>query len=300
LSPEVKEQSSNEGRIWGVILPAAGRNRRLDKSHYDAELVGVAVYVLREASYLPQEQFMKAFEDVMRDGLTAKVLVARPFPELLREFYGDHSPLDEIEVPERLRTAERWPVPPAHEELRWRDGPAPGYDETSSHEAIARRYEVTPKKIPITLARLAQSPEFQHTLASLRSEGWKDWHVLLAVANTVFNVRMWNTYGLHGPDSENAAEMQHSIIDVADDLEAESLAPVDLDLFSVEKLHQMMDFGMAAVLKVWGLECHQLAPDIPAMRDFLARRYKFWTDDIPHEDPFTLPQQSGIILVSRD
>ncbi|MDT7687885.1 MAG: hypothetical protein QOE46_644 [Acidobacteriota bacterium] len=43
---------------------------------------------------------------------------------------------------------------------------------------------------------------------------------------------------------------------------------------------------MLSTIKVLGLECHQMTPDFEAIEHFLRYRYNFWSDDIPHKDPF--------------
>ena len=40
------------------------------------------------------------------------------------------------------------------------------------------------------MERLRRSATFQASLASLRSAGWKDWHILLAVMNVTLNFRL--------------------------------------------------------------------------------------------------------------
>jgi hypothetical protein len=65
--------------------------------------------------------------------------------------------------------------------------PLEPYNEEFEREQIKSRYLNTPKAIHYTLERLRQSPEFPKTLQRLRVEGWKDWHVLLAIFNGVLN-----------------------------------------------------------------------------------------------------------------
>ena len=43
---------------------------------------------------------------------------------------------------------------------------------------------------------------------------------------------------------------------------------------------------MPSTLAVVGLESHQVTPDFRAIEEFLRHRYNYWTDDLPHADPF--------------
>jgi len=68
--------------------------------------------------------------------------------------------------------------------------------------------------------------------------------------------------------------------------EPEDALPVPVAEYATEKLRQQLKMYMASFAHTFGLELHQLAPDLPALEDFLAHRYHFWSDDVAHEDPF--------------
>jgi hypothetical protein len=63
---------------------------------------------------------------------------------------------------------------------------------------------------------------------------------------------------------------------------------VPLEEFSEDKLRQTMPVYMVTCLKTYDLEIHQLTPDFGGVEDFLSHRYNFWTDDVEHEDLFTI------------
>jgi hypothetical protein len=51
---------------------------------------------------------------------------------------------------------------------------------------------------------------------------------------------------------------------------------------------------MLSTLKGLGLECHQLTPDFDGIEEFLRHRYNYWTDDLPHSDPFIISKKSAV------
>ena len=70
------------------------------------------------------------------------------------------------------------------------------------------------------------------------------------------------------------------------DEEKEEWGAIPLDLFEEGVLRFCLHSSMISTIKGLGLECHQVAPDFDAIDEFLRHRYNYWTDDLPHTDPF--------------
>jgi hypothetical protein len=302
--PGVESVASNEGRIWTVVLPkhgpATGGNRALK----DAGALAVGTQVIREVSLLPDEEFMSVFREVMEAGLMAKVFVAQPYHRLYREFLPRDGLLEELEVPEFLRADRPSPVPTAHPALASVSSLAPGYSREESLEVIARRYFVIQAKIPVTLQRLRGSKEFQEAVQTLRGEGWRDWHILLAASNIAMNVRLRQqsdplALGARTPSAEDLEAFKARALEVSSDIDLESLTPLDLGEFNLDNLRQALEVSMGSTLKGWGLHLVQETPDIPAVAEFLGRRYNYWKDDVEHVDPFD-EQETDVLILPFD
>ena len=69
--------------------------------------------------------------------------------------------------------------------------------------------------------------------------------------------------------------------------------PVPIGLFTLDAMDKNRQLAMMALLKLWGLECQQRTPDIPGMERLLAGRYGYWSDDVPHDDPFLESESAG-------
>lgn len=233
----------------------------------------------------------------MKNGIMAKVFVVRPYGELYRNVVAEESVVSDIDVPSFLDGHPPLGAPEHHGELGWIDGPASGYSKEKSLQAVAKRYDTVPAKIPVTLARPGQDRDFGDLVSVLRVDGWRDWHILLAVSNVALNTRVRLRYGPGGRPDGDLDEMRKGIFEVWYDLEAEGHSIIDLGEFHLETLRQALELSMASTSKGLGLECHQDTPDVPAIREFLSRRYNYWTDDIEHDDPFKVVRK-GLIVVS--
>jgi hypothetical protein len=287
----VEPNHTNEDRRWRVVLPRHQSGPKGDLDWQSATLAGVAIHLLRDVSLLPHSEFMAALEQVVKNGLMANVFVARPYGELYRDIYSEEALIRDLEIPVELRNQRLARFPTPHPEVSWINGPAPKYSERDSLEAIMNRYEGILTKLPVTIVRLSQCTEFQQTVAELRGEGWRDWHILLAVASIVGNIRMRLTLAppelsAEAPDQNVLKKFTQQFIETMGDLNLESSAPVDLGEFTIDNLREHLGITMGATLKGLGLELHQDVPDLPAISEFLSRRYNYWTDDIEHPDPF--------------
>ena len=66
--------------------------------------------------------------------------------------------------------------------LEWKDGLIDEYDESQSSLLIEKRYKNSVVPIQLTLEKLKTDENFKEVVRKLRSEGWKDWHILMAMA----------------------------------------------------------------------------------------------------------------------
>jgi hypothetical protein len=89
-------------------------------------------------------------------------------------------------------------------ELASPTSPGPGYDQTDALERARCLYTHLPSLIRQTLPRILAEPTIRTHLAQLRSEGWLDWQLLLAVQNLAANIRV----RLAGHDAQDPARRE--------------------------------------------------------------------------------------------
>ncbi|MDE2892397.1 MAG: hypothetical protein OXN86_07860 [Chloroflexota bacterium] len=279
LSESLEALPSNDGRKWVVRLKPAGVPGDSDVEELELELVTTLTMILREASLLPDDDFSAAMRRAHEKGIGHKLFVGRPFDELSAAFATDQD--DQLD-----RTAETtWKSDDGsfgvHEELEWQRGPGPTYSQGRADELLQARYDNLAKSLRITSVMLRYSPQFQPIVRDLRQRGWLDWHLLTAVHNIVMDHRF--------PEAQFdrlSEETHKEMKNMAFGLESASSDPVPVARFALQELDQRRQLAMLALLNHWGLECHQMTPDIPAIEHLLTDRYGYWNDDVPHEDPF--------------
>ncbi len=276
----IKALPSNDGQEWLVRLTPVKTSGVVSPDRITTELLTMLTIILREASLLPESDFLASIERAFERGLGHKLSAGRPYDELAASFAADK----EHEF-QRTQYNTPWDCRGgsfvSHDELCWQDGPGPTYSLDTANELLENRYRTLAKGIRITVEMLKSSKDFRPTVMALRAYGWLDWHVLAAIANIVINYRVQSA-GLDWLSDATQKQMTQAISNP----ESATAAPVPITSFTAETLDIHRRFSMMSLLKIWGLECHQETPDMPAIERLLAARYAYWDDDVPHDDPF--------------
>jgi len=265
LIPQPHDGSDHE-ISFRVILPGG-----LSSKNSGLDLMTATTHLLMRFSLVPDDELFILLGERFKEGLLAKLYVARPYRELVRQFVS----FEEVEQSGRAEREVLWPdrvMAPGGPLLEWQIGPGPKYDQAEALNAVRNRYENIISRLQYTLPRLATDALFQQVLLELRSEGWRDWHVLLAVFNLALNLRTPLRPGARppaGPPSETAAS---SVLSLA--------------AFTAPALRQHLKIAQVATLRSMGLDYKLPLIVTDAVNRVLAERYRYWNEDIEHDDPF--------------
>lgn len=265
---------------WKLHLtPAAD----CDPQAIHLETVGAVMHFLVSQSLLSQQDFSSLMETVFASGLMHKSAIVRPYDEL-----ADFLTAEQIQVmSERPELPIGWSTPVElvnpSPETQWPKNLASTYEKNSEKilENIAYRYKTLPAVIGPTLASLLADAEFTRTARRLQSEGWLDWHLLIAIANVVINHRaasrgMTLTRQMTDAQREAFIALAYAPALATDPL----LSP---DIFDEDTLRLHLASAAAAGVATLGLTIHVGPIPSDALLEFLGERYRYWEDDTPHE-----------------
>ena len=291
----IESLPSNYGREWVVRMEPASNRPIGDSEGHVTELITILTTILREASLLPETDFLATLERASTKGLGHKLSPGRPYDELAAAFEEDTHP----EIQESQYTTpwdSRGGSVEAHHELGWDGGKGPTYSQDRASNLLQTRYQNLASGLRITVPALASSEKFQGTVETLRASGWLDWHILTAIFNIVMNYR----FPLNRVDV-STEEAQEEMMAAAFLPESPTDPPVPIGLFGLDSMDDNRRLSMLSLVKHWGLECHQRTPDIPAIEQLLASRYGYWDEDVPHDNLFTgsntTENESGLVVV---
>jgi hypothetical protein len=120
-------------------------------------------------------------------------------------------------------------------------------------------------------------------VSQLREEGWKDWHILQALANAAANERLNRKLGPNAWGPETMTLMRQLMDEEETKEESEKLPD---SVFSEENLRIYLKTAITGFATYSGLESHQRTPDFSALERLLTERYGF-KDDVEHDGVFS-------------
>ncbi|SFL67342.1 hypothetical protein SAMN05192584_1249 [Streptomyces pini] len=278
--PAVCEQSADrDTNRWRLRLPAA------DPVHLETEpsrLLTALIRVVISQSLLSDEAFMHLVEQALAGGLWHKLLAGRPYDELA-DFLR---PADYQTMAALADPAVGAGTPHGQAKttaLPTRTGPGPGYEHETALEITRNRYAVMLPIVRYTLPRLATDSGFRRTVTQLRQEGWRDWHLLTAIANAVGNHRI-QQQGLH-PSPDDSEEHRARILAVLQAPEHPDDPPVPAEAFTEHALRSHLSMAAVSTARGFGLVIRHGSLDPQALLSVLGDRYGYWTD-VEHPDVF--------------
>ncbi len=281
-SIEVEQVPDNAMASYRVAFPRILTADAEKVESLRAEVFAAAISILQGCTVLPDDDFLSLLHHAMKQGLPGKAFSVRPYSELFSELISEDNfnadcrsssfPLaDPIALEDKC-----------HLELKWKDGPGPGYTREKAVEAINNRYKRAIKPICLSLPLWNKSGNFQEFVRALREEGYQDWHILLFLANHTVNYRVNMLAGVGAP-MERFRELSMELMfreETKDDI------PVPVTLFTKADLEPPKFTTIMAIAQTWGLVVKQQTPNFSAVKRYLDVRYNNNVDDIEHEDVF--------------
>ena len=157
------------------------------------------------------------------------------------------------------------------------------YDKAKAEESIKARYVKSIPSIRLTLKKIVPTKSFQLLKEQLRSQRWKDWHILLAFFNLVMNYRM-TKLGITG----NIVAMEKFYQEYPYEEEKDSAVSIPIEEINKANMKKNLQVSMLATLKGLGfsLERKKIKPE--EIADFLANKFNYWEDDVDHEPIFDI------------
>lgn len=275
---------SNDRVIWKLSIPnsKAPPPKEADVTSINEVIIGAASAILSQVSVYKRDAFLKAIKPIFVEGVFEKAFFGAPYTITYSEFTG----IDEF------KSCPRKEDPPfplhfvdctEHPQLSWIRNAGPFYSKENAMESIENRYKNTILPVRITLKSLLKDSSFTEVVTKFKNEGWKDWHLLLAICNIVTGYRVNEIIKLL-PKPPSLNEQKDLTMQQVYQAENKFSIPVSLSEFSEEKLRNALQLSMIATLQQWGHEIHLQTPNFSSINHFLSKRYFYWVDDTEHTD----------------
>lgn len=245
-------------------------------------IVAIAGAILQRCSALDDKKFVTAVENAFEAGLAGKAFSIRSYAELYAHFITREmfDAVGRVSLQPLNATAQFEHA--AYVELSPRLDPGPGYSETRSKEHIANRYRLAIKPIRYSLPVLITDPGFVRQIQRFRERGYKDWFILVLVANVAAEYRGQQLAGPHASHETQTRAMEREM----QREETTTDDPVPAHIFTAERMDLQANIMALTVAKTWGLAMRGQTPNFTAYEKLLTTRYGMLEDDLSHEDLF--------------
>src|SRR5690349_17619837 len=167
--------------------------------------------------------------------------------------------------------------PPAHASLASPHKPGPGFSVGEAERQAQKYYDTLTHALNRTLPHLARSAYFRDMVRDFREQGWKDWHLLQAIAELVADFRVEKA-----ADPVEAA-LQQALNGLSSETPSDVL--IDPDLVDEESLRIALMMSVQRAAHEWGLRLPPIGCTSWLLQ-LLTDRYAFLRTDVSHQDPF--------------
>ena len=157
------------------------------------------------------------------------------------------------------------------------------YNKKKSEKMIKRRYENCIPSIRLTLKRVVPTKKFQSIKISLRSQGWKDWHILMGIFNFIMNYRM-EKLGISGNKLAMIKFQETYLYQEENDRSIQ----IPMNIITEQNIKNGLEISMLATINALGFSIPQ---NIYIEKDkirIILDNFNYWEDDIDHDAIFEL------------
>lgn len=275
------------GKFFLLLLES---KEATDKNmHYGAITASFKI-ILNEISLLEDASFQERFESLFKKGLGNKAFVINSCQREYRKVFSEEKFLASMRNKFNSEFARIDYYESATLSSIIRESEFYNYEE--SIDNIRSRYKNSLRAIHLTLKRLKLSEEFNEKVVKFRKDGWLDWQILLALFNTVIDLKAKNILRQNGKkytsDLEWLEDLQKTLEEIMNLDEKVTYIEIPLDIIYGENFHRQMNLVPIHVLRSYKLESKSRFPDPNALRKFLDEKFRFNIDDVAELSPFVV------------
>lgn len=177
-------------------------------------------------------------------------------------------------------------LPRENKVMIWDSSLSKKYNKKFSLESIENRFNNMQKCTYLTLAELKKLPSFPIWLNDLRSEGHKDWQILMNMQNFMINYKVRRFEKNNFNNTEDHVEHFQKIFYKYMNMdEKDCYVQFPLEAFKSKEFTDQFNFSLPSALYTYGLETKLKTPNFTAIKEFLDIRFNLCNDDYNENNP---------------
>jgi len=163
------------------------------------------------------------------------------------------------------------------------DDLSPKYSQSQALECITNRYKNTVKKFSVSMEAWKKDPQFIALIKSLRESGWLDWQIMLALMNFVISNKVSMIIEKNPPENKEEGKQRAEILarEMLEQNENDNYIRIPASWLVSDRFKFFMNEMPVRVLESYGLQNGLKHPNFKMLRNYLAKRIAFSTDDLP-------------------
>ncbi|UCS93287.1 hypothetical protein KZP23_22000 [Echinicola marina] len=284
LPPE--QLPSNEEINWKVFICFSDVTGAEKINQHSAFNMISLRLMLDNISVLPQTEFDKLFWKFFKESrLDSKQIAINLYQKIHRDIYIEKD-FEAFQAPSFEREQLKLNFPKENKVMVWESSLSEKYDKVFSLGAIENRFNNIRKCTYLTLADLRKLPDFPALLNTLRSQGYKDWQILMNMQNFMINYKVQRFERKEfKSELEYVEHIQKKMLEYMNMDEKDCYVQFPLKAFQSKEFMEQFNISLIAVLKTYGLETKSMTPNFKAIKEFLDVRFNLSNDDYNENNP---------------
>jgi hypothetical protein len=280
-----EQQPSNEEIIWKAWV------RHLDSQDGKEIVLNMSSCVtairtvLSNLSLLPFDDFDSLFETLFKESdLAGKTHIEGLYQRMYRIVFNKTN-FDSIQRDKFTTvTLAVLDLPKTNKVMEWENSLSSLYDQVEAKKRIDQRFKNALKNCYLTIAKLKENSQFKLFIQKLRSEGWQDWHIFLAIKNFILTHKTkFKLRELTNPSEEDFNRIFFELVELD---EADFEAEFPLEAFETLEFELYLKDTIIMILKSFGLDNPSRFPNFLAIREFLDVRFNMIDDGSGENNTF--------------
>lgn len=242
--------------------------------------------ILDNISLLQSDEFDQLFWKFFKEAkLDTKQIAINLYQKIHRDIYAKED-FEAFQASSFEKEQLNLIFPKENEVMAWNDSLSAKYNKVFSLEAIENRFNNMQKCTYLTLAELKKLPDFPIYLNALRSQGYKDWQILMNMQNFMINYKVQRfelrKFNTEQEQIEHLQKTFHKYINID---EKDCYVQFPLEAFQTKEFTDQFNISLPSALKTYGLETKLMTPNFKAIKEFLDIRFNLRNDDYSENNP---------------
>lgn len=241
------------------------------------------LYILNEISLLKDEEFKELFARLFKkNGLASKTLSTNAYQRIYRQLITDKE-FNSLQREHFLPVPLTWNLPSENNVMQWKSELSGKYNHDQAIEHIKNRFKNSYDCIHLTLDKFKNNSDFQKFINELRSKGFLDWQIILALMNYILDYKAQLELRKGNSDFKSEEEyveaMQKTFHKYLHMDEKEFPVDFPLEAFKTHEFEIQLRNYPVNVLRAAELENKSRFPNFDAIKEFLDIRFNMKNDN---------------------